>query len=213
MINVVCVLKQGGKVGYDASWVDKLQNAVRRNLTLPHRFICLSDCEVNCERIPIDSAYPGFWSKLQLFQPGLFTGPVFYLDLDTVICQNIDDMFEPLTRSNFVMWYEADKDIHSSAMMWWQSDQSHLWDRYQTHPPKHWSEKYKSVPLYGDQGFISEHVEHELFTDLLPTPWFHIVSKHDNELDLSQVKILHFRKVQQKPSTMLAHPLVAQHWI
>ena len=72
MINIVCVLRQGGKVGYDASWVEKLQNAVARNLTVPHKFICLSDCEVPCERIPLEITGDGFWAKLQE-DPNLYT--------------------------------------------------------------------------------------------------------------------------------------------
>ena len=88
MITVACVLRQGGKVGYDATWVDKLQRAVKRHLTIPHRFVCLSDCEVNCERIPLGPLGSGYWSKLQLFQQGLFDTPVLYLDLDTLICNH-----------------------------------------------------------------------------------------------------------------------------
>ena len=92
MITVACVLRQGGKVGYDASWVTKLRNSVARNLTLPYRFVCLSDCDVDCERIALEPGGQGFWSKLQLFRPGQFDTPVLYIDLDALICQNIDDI-------------------------------------------------------------------------------------------------------------------------
>ena len=103
MLNVVCVLREGGKVGYTAEWVDKLQRGVQRNLTIPHRFVCLSDCPVNCERIELVSGDYGFWSKMQLFQPGLLTGPTLYIDLDTVICGNIDQVVESVQDQNFVM--------------------------------------------------------------------------------------------------------------
>jgi len=212
MINIVCVLRQGGKVGYDASWVEKLQNAVTRNLTMPHKFICLSDCEVPCERIPLETTGDGFWAKLQLFKPGMFTGPVFYLDLDTVICENIDSVIASVLDEKFVMWFEKDKQIHSSAMMWWQGDHSYLWDLYLSKPLSYWKELYGTAPLYGDQAIISENTDHKLFTDLLPSEWFHIVSKNDKDMDLSAVKILHFRKVHTKPSTLSNHKLVKKHW-
>ena len=212
MINVVCVLRQGGKVGYDASWVEKLQNAVARNLTIPHKFICLSDCEVPCERIPLELTGDGFWAKLQLFKPEMFTGPVFYLDLDTVICGNIDNVIASVLDEKFVMWFEKDKQIHSSAMMWWQGDYSYLWNLYLSKPLSYWKELYSTAPLYGDQAIISENTDHKLFTDLLPSEWFHIVSKYDENIDLSAVKILHFRKVHTKPSTMGHHKLVKKHW-
>jgi len=212
MINVVCVLRQGGKVGYDASWVEKLQSAVARNLTLPHKFICLSDCEVPCERIPLDVDGDGFWAKLQLFKPGLFEGPVFYLDLDTVICGNIDEIIHSVADQEFVMWMELDKQIHSSAMMWWNGNYSSLWELYLSKPLDHWKSLYGVAPLYGDQALISEHTKHTVFTDLMPTDWFHIVGKNDEDLDLSAVKILHFRKIHTKPSTLANHKLVKAHW-
>lgn len=212
MINVVCVLRQGGKVGYDASWVEKLQNAVARNLTIPHKFICLSDCEVPCERIPLEITGDGFWAKLQLFKPDLFNGPVLYIDLDTVICNNIDEIINSVSTEKFVMWFEKDKQIHSSAMMWWQGDYSCLWELYLSKPLSYWKELYRSAPLYGDQALISENTKHKLFTDILPNEWFHIVSKYDDSIDLSAVKILHFRKAHTKPSTMEHHKLVKEHW-
>jgi hypothetical protein len=213
MINIVCVLRSNGKIGYDASWVEKLQNAVSRHLTLPHRFICLSDCDVPCERIPLEDVGQGWWAKMQLFRPNIFNGPVLYFDLDTVICKNINDIIKLVEHEKFVMWYEADKKIHSSAMMWWNGDYSFLWDKYISKSTEFWSEKYKEVPLLGDQGFVSENTSHTLFTDIVPKEWFHISHKHDCETtDFSKVKILHFRKANNKPSNLSSHPLVRDHW-
>lgn len=213
VINVVCVLRSGGKVGYDAGWVKKLQRGVERHLSLPHRFVCLSDCDVDCQRIPLERSGKGFWSKVQLFKPGLFDGPVLYLDLDTVICGSLDPVLERVQNQEFVMWYEADKRIHSSAFMWWKTEQSHLWRLYQQHPPEYWAAKYASPPLYGDQAFVSEHVEHTLLTDHCPSEWFHIANHKDLDQNLSLVKLLMFRKTSQKPSTMPMHPLVQTHWV
>jgi hypothetical protein len=213
MINVVCLLRQGGKVGYDASWVAKLQRGVQRNLTLPHRFVCLSDCDVPCERIELLPGDHGFWSKLQLFRPGILSGPTLFLDLDTVVCGDLDEVIGRLQNQKFVMWVEADKNIHSSAFMYWEGDHSYLWDLYQSQCLLHWQSLYGSPPLYGDQAIISEHTDHTVLTDHCPTDWFHIASRKDAGLDLDTVKILMFRKVSQKPSTMGDHLLVQRHWI
>jgi hypothetical protein len=213
MLNVVCLLRQGGKVGYDASWVKKLQRAVGRNLTIPHRFVCFSDCDVTCERIPLIDGDHGFWSKMQLFRPGVLSGPTLFLDLDTVICSNLDSMVAQLQGQKFVMWVEADKNIHSSALMYWEEDHSYLWTLYQSQPLLYWQALYSRPPLYGDQAIISENTNHTILTDHCPTSWFHIASRNDEHLDLSAVKMLMFRKVSQKPSTMGHHPLVQQHWI
>lgn len=212
MINVVCVLRQGGKVGYDPLWVKKLKNAVSRHLTFPHTFVCLSDCEVDCQRIPLEETGDGFWAKLQLFKPGFFQGPVFYLDLDTVICKNIDDIVRSVYDQKFVMWYESDKKIHSSAMMWWNGDYSYLWDLYNSKPLSHWKERYNTPMLFGDQALISENTEHTLFTDLTSPSWYHIVKKNNLDNLGPDVKILHFRKAHTKPST-INHKVIDDNWI
>ncbi len=213
MLDVVCVLRQGGKVGYDAEWVYRLQRSVARNLTIPHRFVCLSDCDLDCERISLEYCDSGFWAKLELFRPGLFAERTLYIDLDTVICSNIDAIVERCAGNQFVMWIESDKNIHSSALMYWEGDASCVWHTYQSNSLEHWRELYASPPLYGDQAVISDHMPHRTFLDLCPGEWFHIASKKDRELDLSSVKMLMFRKVSQKPSTMQHHRLVQQHWI
>ena len=212
MLNVVCLLRHGGKVGYNASWVEKLQRGVQRNLTLPHRFICFSDCDVPCERVELLPGDHGFWSKMQLFRPGVLAGPTLFLDLDTVVCGNLDEMVSCIQDQKFVMWIEADKNIHSSALMYWQDDHSHLWDLYNSHPLAHWERLYSVPPLYGDQAIVSEHTAHSVLTDHCPAEWFHIASRRDMHHPLDQVKLLMFRKASQKPSTMLHHHLVQAHW-
>lgn len=213
MLNVVCLLRQGGKVGYTAEWVDKLHQGIQRNLTIPYRFVCFSDCEVNCERIELESGDHGFWSKMQMFKPGVLSGPTLYLDLDTVICGNLDEIIDRIQPEQFVMWIEADKNIHSSAFMYWQGDHSYLWNTFISKPLSHWQSLYSTPPLYGDQAIISENAPHTVLTDHCSTDWFHIASHKDASRDLSQIKMLMFRKVSQKPSTMGWHPLVQTHWI
>jgi hypothetical protein len=209
MINVVCVLRQGGKVGYDATWVEKLKNSVARNLTLEHKFICLSDVDVPCERIPLIKDGIGFWAKLELFRSELFTGPVLYLDLDTVICNNLDNIIHCIKDQNFVMLKETDKNVVSSAVMWWQGDHSYLWKKYINTPVDVLKEQYSKMPRYGDQAFIEDHTTHTLLQEYIPDEWVGWSSQRDIP---TNAKLLIFRKVSQKPSNMLDHPLVQQHW-
>lgn len=214
MLNVVCVLRQGGKIGYDAEWVSKLQRGVAKHLDIDHRFLCFSDCDVPCERIPLLPVDLGFWSKLQIFRPGCLDSndPCLYIDLDTVICGDLGDIIQQVQAHRFVMWYEADKRIHSSALMYWHGDYSHLWELYTTHGYHYWRDRYSKGDLYGDQALISEHVDHELFTDICPQEWFHIASSRDQDRAFPRVKLLMFRKSYNKPHTMSWHPLVRDHW-
>jgi hypothetical protein len=212
-INVVCVLREGGKVGYDSSWVEKLMNGIERNLTVPYQFCCLSDCNVPCNRIPLEDLGTGFWSKLQLFRPKLFNGPVLYIDLDTVICSDITPIIDNIQNEKFVMFYETDTNIHSSAIMYWNGDYSFLWDLYKSKDLNYWKTLYSKPPLYGDQALISENVEHTLIQNFCPNEWFHLASKKDKNItNFEKIKFLMFRKPSQKPSSMIGHPLVIKHW-
>lgn len=217
MINIVCVLRQGGKVGYDATWVDKLHNNIKRNVTLPFRFLCLSDCEVNCERVPLISSDPGYWAKLELFRENLFDGPVLFFDLDTLICNNIDQLLTRLIEQDtFVMWKDTDYNISSSAIMYWNGNYSKIYNEYITDPAyyqtRYSQENQGPGRLVGDQAVISSLVPHTFINDLCSKKWIHIASKRDATLDLSETRILIFRKTHSKPSTMTGHQLVKEHW-
>jgi len=96
MINVVCVLKTGGD--FDRRWVHALDQSVWDKVTEPHRFWCLTDDAyllsqqlVGIRAIPLTKGWPGWWSKIEMFRPDLFSEgePVLFFDLDTVILRDI----------------------------------------------------------------------------------------------------------------------------
>lgn len=128
-ITVACVLKSGGDYGPD--YVSRLKNSVARNLTLPHKFVCLSDMDVDCERIKLKDLYPGWWSKLELFRPGLFDSKVLYLDLDTVILRNIDGLVKHNHRFSMLHGMrESTKHRRASGIMAWNGDYSFIYDEF-----------------------------------------------------------------------------------
>lgn len=87
-LTVVCV-RWGTK--YGAEYVNILHDAVRRHLTLPHRFVCLADdpAGIDCETQPLMPGLPYWWGKMVLFSHAL-PGRKLFFDLDTVILDNID---------------------------------------------------------------------------------------------------------------------------
>lgn len=87
LLTVACVLKSGGI--YDASWVARLRDGVARHLPIEHRFVCLSDVDVPCDRIPLEHDWPGWWSKIELFK---LKGPVLFLDLDNAVVGDLVDI-------------------------------------------------------------------------------------------------------------------------
>lgn len=90
MLNVVCV-QTGNYLGRGIEYVENLQRMVRMNLTLPHRFVVVTDDAASNYRCPVMMAeHKGWWEKLRIFKRGLFKGRVLFLDLDTIIVGNID---------------------------------------------------------------------------------------------------------------------------
>jgi hypothetical protein len=87
-LTVAC-LKWGSKYGVD--YVNILQDMVRRHLSVPHRFVCLTDdpAGIACETLPIPAGLPTWWGKLALFGHPL-PGRILYFDLDTIITGSID---------------------------------------------------------------------------------------------------------------------------
>lgn len=81
-ITVACVLRSGGV--YTPEWVYALRRGVARHLDRPFDFVCLTDRAIAVPWVPLPNDWPGWWAKICLFAPGIFRGPVLYLDLDTL---------------------------------------------------------------------------------------------------------------------------------
>jgi len=88
---------------YGADYVNRLYNMVKRNTTLPFKFICYTDDangllpEIQARPLPEMDLPEGperGWRKLSLFKKDIdLSGRILFLDLDTVIVRNIDDYF------------------------------------------------------------------------------------------------------------------------
>lgn len=89
MLTVACVLKSGGL--YTAEWVGRLQRAVAEHLSAEHHFVCLSDIDVPCDRLPLAHGWPGWWSKLEMFR---LTGRALFLDLDVAVVGDLDRVLD-----------------------------------------------------------------------------------------------------------------------
>ena len=155
MLTVISVLRSGGD--FDAEWVAKLQAGVKRNLTIPHKFVCLSDVDVPCERIPIEVDWPGWWPKLLLFKPGLITGPTVFFDLDTVITGNIDALAK-LTPDFAVLTNFFDPEMIGGGMFWFSGRNvpTEIYTKFAKMPDAYIAHhvRNRNGTYVGDQGFI-----------------------------------------------------------
>lgn len=163
MKNIVCVLKTGGwknrhmSVEYRPEHVQWMARMVAEHVTVPHRFVCMSDVTVEgVETIPLLDNLPGWWAKMCLFRE---FEQAFYLDLDTVITSNIDNMI--MHQHDFTVlrnFSSTDKNRIGSGLMAWDRDLSALHDEFMKDSKRHMRECTTSEK-WGDQGFIQHHYE------------------------------------------------------
>lgn len=160
MTTVACVYRSGGL--YDASWVDRLRDGVRRHMG-EHRFACLTDQPETMDglgiaAIPLVQDWPGWWSKIELFRPGLFDGPTLYIDLDSLITGRLDDLVR--TEPGFTMvadYNGATRGWHNSSVMSWCDDYSAIYREFAEQPVLE-QDRYSAMPdgRIGDQAFIED---------------------------------------------------------
>jgi hypothetical protein len=101
-----------------------------------------------------------WWYKMQLFNTEHHSGPLMYFDLDTVIVDNIDWIWQqPLryfwaVRDFKYLWQSTSTGLNSS-IMWWDTQQyASIWQEFQT------EDLFKIMSRYrGDQDYISAKVK------------------------------------------------------
>lgn len=182
MIVVTCVFKtgdfynNGNLVKYTPKHVQWLAKQVKEHLTIPYRFVCLSDVNVpNVKTFPLVNNWNGWWSKLELFRPGLFYDKVFYLDLDTVIINNINHIVEyphSFTTLKQISQARWENNMGSGVMCWNPNERKDLTNVYNIfkQDSDKYIKEYITKDKWGDQRFIQDHIEDypEFFQTLFP---------------------------------------------
>lgn len=170
MLTVACVLKTGGE--YTEEHVRVLKHMVDKHLTIPHRFHCLTDDRIDgIECVPLLFGWPKWWSKLELFWNYRGRNPALYLDLDTVIRSNIDDLavgHRFTVIQNF--WKDRNPNGIGSAVMGWSCDLSYICDAFRRDADA-FIRQFRVWPeAWGDQSFIQQFtpVQPEKFQSLFP---------------------------------------------
>lgn len=146
-LTVASVLRSGGQ--YNDWHVAGLRAQVSHWLP-GARFVCLSDVPVDCERVPLEHDWPGWWAKVELFRH--FKGRTLYLDLDSVI---VGDP-APLVTGEFLMirnWKYP--NLFASGVMSWDGDYSHIADAFGQLAELVMA-TYTTCEQWGDQAWIAE---------------------------------------------------------
>lgn len=146
---------------YSDYYVQRLQREVRRHLSIPHRFVCISDEPVDgVATMPPPEKYPGWWSKVALFKRGVATGQNLYLDLDVVITGELDSMVKRYCNEPLAMplnWAQSGHGGCQSSVMLW-ADNNMARKIYTHFDPRiaHWPPINQPGVLWGDQEWMQE---------------------------------------------------------
>lgn len=94
-----------------------LQDSVAKHCSVPYRFVCFTDRPLAAMRLGIETVplnvdeIPGVMKKMVAFRPcSKMTGTILALDLDTVIVDSLDPIFEIKLEENTIITCE---DIYS----------------------------------------------------------------------------------------------------
>lgn len=91
-LTVACVLT-GDK--YSVDYVSRLRSMVERHLPIKHDFVCVTDrLAAPGNTVFPHPCLPGWWGKMHLFDRSLIAGRIIYLDLDTVILNDLTPLAE-----------------------------------------------------------------------------------------------------------------------
>lgn len=164
------VVKWGDK--FTPEHVNRLYRMAKRNITLPFNFYCYTENPIgiydDVNIIPLDESLnlEKWWWKLTLFKRNNLNGINLFLDLDVVIQNNIDHLFNKVVRNkislivNYEDWsekifYIADPqtipEYNSSIMLWYNNENTEIYNKFIKQ-----SDLYQKIYLGIDRFFTYE---------------------------------------------------------
>ena len=135
----MCV-KWGTK--YSAEHVNRLYRMARRNISLPFTFYCYTEDPTDIDPaiiiIPLDLSLnlEAWWWKLTMFKENDLVGINLFFDLDVVIQNNIDNLFDKAIPNKLTLIDRSVFDTiqeymyNSSIMVWHNNQMTSLYDTF-----------------------------------------------------------------------------------
>lgn len=173
MLNVVSY-KWGEK--YGPEYWNVLAASVRRNLSVPHRFIVICDNDIGLDRgieaiyMDLSKDFFDFWTKITIFRPRPFgiDGRILLLDVDTVITGSLDAV-AALDGDFYTYPNWRGKDIAFAVTLMNAGSRRILWDLFVADPQR-MMKRYAS-----DEAFIADVFPNE---ESFPKPWIRSYKDH-----------------------------------
>jgi len=151
------------ELGFSPKHVYAIEKMCNQHITIDYNFYCLTnDLNLNCQTIPLTDNLFGWWAKMELYK---IPGPVLYLDLDTIIIKNIDNILQSFINSSKqfnTLWF-SNKEAYDSndltrigtGLQFWNSDVSFIYNFYKNIPYCILHENHTlKKPFHGDQNIL-----------------------------------------------------------
>lgn len=219
---------------YSWEYVTKLHSMLNRNSTVPIRLHVLTEPDrvVPAPMIKHDlQLWPGiagprlaWWYKMQMFDQARFSGFMVYFDLDVVITNNIDWLWQQDPKCFWAihdfrrLWRVGEHKINSSVMAWDTKRFYWIWEDFSNSDMQVIIKKYRGDQNYLDAVMPGTHLR--FFEQTSIKSWKWQISKNPGILPLlkSQIKnntdlpcsIIIFHG-DPKPHE-ITEPHIQQHW-
>lgn len=226
-------------IKYGPEYVNKLHSMVRRHLTIPFRFVCLTDdnqgLDPGVDSFPLinldipDGPERG-WDKLTTFSSPLYdlAGQALFVDLDVVIVDNIDCFFGHDAKFPIIKdWVKQDVTGNSSVYRFTVNAHCDILDYFR--------ENHQDVmsQVRNEQEYLSWYVARQGELSYWPDHWCKSFKYHCNQGALrswfhppekpDDAKIIVFHGNPNPPDAIagrsgkwyrkvLPTPWVAEHW-
>jgi len=213
-VNVVC-FKTGDK--YSSEYVNKLYSMVKRNTSFNFNFICFTDDPVGIKQHQeshIDvrplphKGLNHWWNRMALFKKGVLTGPCINIDLDVVIHDNIDELFElddsfyMVKGKKFACRLLGMFEGYNDCVVKFNADKHNfMWEKFIKHKGMFSSQVDNAMTMILKLG----NHEHKLF----PDEWFWRFWNKDGKTP--QSKFCHF-SINKSKQGEIDDEFIRKHW-
>lgn len=145
MTTLLCVLRSGGE--YRPEHVQWLARQVPG-------IVCLTDTEVpGVECIRMRHRWPGWWAKMNAYDPEQISGDMLLMDLDTVVFSLPDMPVETTVTPDF---YKPQL-MSSTFVFVTAEDRKRIWSGFISDPDAH-MKSCRTRMRWGDQGFVQAYI-------------------------------------------------------
>lgn len=166
-LTIACVLRSGGD--YGPEWVQALGSGVHRASPGVH-FECLTNRDIVSvgRAIPFTQlrhGWPGWWSKIEIFRPGLFRPDdlVLYVDLDTLVVGDLTPFFEYSGELAMLSDFGRPRRAQSGVMLFRPgAETERIYREFMRSPAQH-MRRHR-----GDGEWLDTHANPDRLQDLFP---------------------------------------------